>query len=127
MDSSKKTRVLLVDDEPNILVPLEFLMLQQGYDVELAYNGQEALVKMERAIPNIVVLDIMMPEMDGFEVTRQIRNNAKFDKTHIIFLTAKGTDEDKMTGYSKGGEIYLTKPFDNENLVQTVKELIEFG
>lgn len=127
MNASSKTRILLVDDEPNILIPVEFLMTQQGYDVDKAYDGLEALKKMENNVPNLVILDVMMPEMDGFEVARQIRNNAKFDKTQIIFLTAKGTDEDKMNGYSTGGEVYITKPFDNDYLVDAVNELMAYG
>lgn len=127
MNTSSKTRILLVDDEPNILIPVEFLMTQQGYDVDKAYDGLEALKKMENNVPNLVILDVMMPEMDGFEVARQIRNNAKFDKTQIIFLTAKGTDEDKMNGYSTGGEVYITKPFDNDYLVDAVNELMAYG
>jgi DNA-binding response OmpR family regulator len=127
MNASSKMRILLVDDEPNILIPVEFLMTQQGYDVDKAYDGLEALKKMENNVPNLVILDVMMPEMDGFEVARQIRNNAKFDKTQIIFLTAKGTDEDKMNGYSTGGEVYITKPFDNDYLVDAVNELMAYG
>ncbi|MEM0994150.1 MAG: response regulator [Bacteroidota bacterium] len=120
-------KVLLVDDEPNILVPLEFLMKQQGYQVEKAQNGIAALDKMKKDVPNIVILDVMMPGMTGFEVAKQIRAQPKFEDTRIVFLTAKGTPEDKMNGYSNGGEIYITKPFDNSDLVTKVNELIEFG
>ena len=126
-EASNSKRILLVDDEPNIIIPIEFLMQQQGYQVDMAYNGKDALTKMEAHTPDVVILDVMMPEMDGFEVARQIRNNSKYENTSIVFLTAKGTDQDKMSGYDSGGEIYLTKPFENDELVQTVKELIQFG
>lgn len=127
MTSERKYRILLVDDEPNIIIPIEFLMQQQGYVVDKACNGQEALDKMQKIQPNIVVLDVMMPGIDGFEVARQIRQNPDYDDTRIVFLTAKGTDADKLVGYSSGGEIYMTKPFDNDDLVAAITDLIDFG
>lgn len=120
-------RILLVDDEPNIIIPIEFLMKQQGFQVEKAYSGAEALTRMQQYLPNIVILDVMMPGMNGFEVAQQIRNNPRFENTRIIFLTARGTTEDKWKGYAKGGEAYLTKPFDNDELVQLVNELVAYG
>ena len=127
MERTHNASVLLVDDEPNILMAIEFLMKQQGYEVDKAVNGREALAKMKRKTPNVVVLDVMMPGMDGFEVAQRIRKNPDYEKTRIVFLTARGTPEDKMTGYSTGGEVYITKPFDNDKLVNTINELIEFG
>jgi DNA-binding response OmpR family regulator len=127
MSEATTKRVLLVDDEPNIIVALEFLMKQQGYQVDTAYNGQDALQKMEAHIPNVVVLDVMMQGMDGFEVAQQIRRNPALEDTRIVFLTAKGTKEDRMEGYTKGGEVYLTKPFDNDELVSVIGNLMEFG
>ena len=120
-------KILLVDDEPNILVPLEFLMTQQGYTVEKATNGQEALSKMTVFRPDLVILDVMMPGIDGFEVARRIRQNENLDNTRIIFLTAKGSQADRRQGYSMGGEVYISKPFDNDELVNTVSEVLEFG
>ena len=119
-------KILLVDDEPNILVPLEFLMTQQGYTVEKATNGQEALSKMTVFRPDLVILDVMMPGIDGFEVARRIRQNENLDNTRIIFLTAKGSQADRRQGYSMGGEVYISKPFDNDELVNTVSEVLEF-
>ena len=127
MNDYSNKRLLLVDDEPNILVPIEFLMKQQGFQVEKAFNGQEALDNMKANRPDIVILDVMMPEMDGFEVAKQIRSNPAYDKTQIIFLTAKGTHQDRKDGYSSGGEVYLTKPFDNDELVSVVTEMAAFG
>lgn len=112
--------ILLVDDEPNILIALEFLMKQQGYNVETAKNGQEALAIMENFTPDVVLLDVMMPGMDGFEVAKKIREDTALFSTQIIFLTAKGTKEDRRKGYKSGGEIYLTKPFDNAELIESV-------
>lgn len=126
MDKSTTT-VLLVDDEPNILVALEYLVKQAGYRVAKARNGEDALAAVDRHRPHIVVLDVMMPGMDGFEVARRIRSNEDYEDTRIIFLTAKGTKEDRSQGYAKGGEVYLTKPFDNEELINTINEVVEFG
>ncbi|HMQ50238.1 MAG TPA: response regulator [Saprospiraceae bacterium] len=122
-----ETTVLLVDDEPNILIALEFLIQKEGYRVLKAQQGAEALQLMQLHQPEIVVLDVMMPEMDGFEVARKIRSNEAFDKTRIIFLSAKGTQKDRLNGYANGGEIYLTKPFDNQEVLNTINEVVEFG
>ncbi|MEM9920553.1 MAG: response regulator [Bacteroidota bacterium] len=119
--------VLLVDDEPNILVPLEFLIKGEGYRTLTASNGKQALRIMETVQPDLVLLDVMMPEMNGFETAREIRQNPEWAEIHIIFLTAKGTHEDKINGYTSGGEIYLTKPFNNDELLSTVNEILEFG
>jgi DNA-binding response OmpR family regulator len=127
MDSPTKSRVLLVDDEPNILIPIEFLLTQGGFEVRKAFNGQEALQALEEFLPQVMVLDVMMPGMDGFEVARQVRAHPAYENIRIIFLTAKGTVADKIQGYSSGGEVYLTKPFENEELVRTVNEVVEFG
>ncbi len=127
MSLEKKATILLVDDEPNILVPLEFLVKQQGYQVEKATSGQEALDKMSVCLPDLVILDVMMPGMDGFEVARRIRQDERFENTRIIFLTAKGSQADRQSGYSTGGEIYLVKPFDNDELIDIVNELLAFG
>ncbi|MCB9284487.1 MAG: response regulator [Lewinellaceae bacterium] len=127
MGQKKPAKILLVDDEPNILVPIEFLMLQQGYEVRKAFSGQEALDTLSEFKPDVVVLDVMMPGMDGFEVARKIRKLSALRNTRILFLTAKGAEEDRMKGYSTGGEVYMTKPFDNDQLVQVISEVLEFG
>ena len=123
----KSAKILLVDDEPNILVPIEFLMKQQGYEVRKAFSGQEALDTLSGFIADVVVLDVMMPGMDGFEVAKRIREHPDLQNTRILFLTARGSEADRDKGYSTGGEVYLTKPFDNDDLVQVVAEVLEFG
>ena len=125
--NNKDIKILIVDDEPNIVVAIEFLLIQAGYTIEKAFNGQEAIEKVTSFNPNIIVLDVMMPEMDGFETARQIRLMEGKDDTRIVFLTAKGTQQDRKTGYAVGGEIYLIKPFDNDILVSTIDELVKFG
>lgn len=126
-EKNGKPKILLVDDEPNILMALEFLMEQQGFDVRKAGNGQEALNTLGFFQADIVLLDVMMPGMDGFEVASNIRKISAYDNCRIIFLTAKGTDTDKWNGYRSGGEVYLTKPFDNDRLLDTINEVLEFG
>jgi DNA-binding response OmpR family regulator len=123
----KKKKILLVDDEPNILVALEYLFEEEGFTVQKAFDGHQALLKLQSFHPNVVVLDVMMPGMDGFEVARRIRHIEKFDDVKIVFLTAKGTSEDRRMGYGSGGETYHTKPFDNEELVNVINEMVEFG
>lgn len=120
-------RILLVDDEPNILLAIEFLLKKEGYTIQKAFDGQQALELAASFRPDIIVLDVMMPELDGFEVAQRIRNTPSFEDVRIIFLTAKGTPNDKMRGYSSGGEVYLIKPFDNDELVRIVNEIVEFG
>jgi DNA-binding response OmpR family regulator len=123
----KTTKVLLVDDEPNILIALEFLFENEGYTIEKAFDGHQALEKAASFKPDIIVLDVMMPGLDGFEVARQLRHIEGFETTKIVFLTAKGTSKDKMKGYGSGGEVYITKPFDNDDLLRKISEIVEFG
>lgn len=124
-DSAAK--VLIVDDEPNIIVAIEFLLQHEGYQVRKAYDGPQALDIAAQFLPDIIILDVMMPGMSGFEVAQQIRRQPSLEYTKIIFLTAKGTQRDKETGYAKGAEAYMLKPFDNDELVMTVNEMLAYG
>ena len=125
MNQTKKTRkkVLLVDDEPNILIALTFLFEKEGYIVENAVDGKDAIEKARSFQPDLIVLDVMMPHLDGFEAAKQIRLMPNMDFTPIFFLTAKGSSEDKLKGYESGAEYYITKPFDNDNLLRLVNEI----
>jgi two-component system alkaline phosphatase synthesis response regulator PhoP len=127
MTTSGGAKVLIVDDEPNIVLALEFLLEREGYQVKKAYDGQQALETLSTFIPDIIVLDVMMPGIDGFETARRIRNNPALELAKIVFLTAKGTQRDKETGYANGAEYYLIKPFDNEVFVSTINEIMAFG
>ena len=124
---SPTAKILIVDDEPNIVVALEFLLSQRGFQTAKAHRGEEALRLFPSFAPDLVVLDVMMPGMDGFEVARQIRSNPNYPNTRSIFLTARSTDEDRLKGYANGGDVYLPKPFDNETLLTTIKEVILYG
>ncbi|MEI6412285.1 MAG: response regulator [Bacteroidota bacterium] len=127
MITSGDAKVLIVDDEPNIVLALEFLLEREGYQVKKAYDGQQALDVLITFVPDIIVLDVMMPGIDGFETAKRIRNNPALELTKIVFLTAKGTQRDKETGYANGAEYYLIKPFDNEVFVSTINEIMAFG
>ncbi|MEZ4988223.1 MAG: response regulator [Saprospiraceae bacterium] len=119
--------VLLVDDEPNILLALEFLIRQKGFQVVKATNGTEGVALAKRYKPDIAVLDVMMPGLDGFEVAKTIRKTPELSHTTIIFLTAKSAAQDRQKGYANGGEIYLSKPFDNQELVDIISEVYQYG
>jgi len=118
-------RILLVDDEPSILLSLEFLMEQEGYDVQTATDGDEALQAVSEKLPDLILLDIMMPKRDGFEVCQTIRANPEWKETKIILLTAKGREVDQEKGLALGADDYVTKPFATQELVKKVKMVLE--
>jgi DNA-binding response OmpR family regulator len=117
-------QILIVDDEPNIVVPLQFLMEQNGYDVIVAQSGEEALESIAKYKPDLMLLDIMLPGIDGFEVCQIVRLKPEWQKTKIIFLTAKGRDVDIARGLVLGADAYVTKPFSNAEIVARVRELL---
>jgi len=117
--------ILIVDDEPNIVVPLQFLMEQNGYRTLVAQSGEEALESISKEKPDLVLLDIMLPGIDGFEVCEIIRLKPEWRHIRIIFLTAKGREVDVAKGLILGADEYITKPFSNQQIVETVKKLLE--
>ncbi|MEM8900198.1 MAG: response regulator [Bacteroidota bacterium] len=127
MERQGPRNILIVDDEPHIIVAIEFLMKEQGYHVLTAGDGKEALEVMNTFSPDLIILDVMMPNMNGLEAAKEIRKNPKWSESQIVFLTAKGTDTDKLNGYGSGGDTYLTKPFDNDELVRRVNEMLTYG
>jgi two-component system alkaline phosphatase synthesis response regulator PhoP len=119
------TKILIADDEPNILISLEFLMKREGYEVVLARDGQEAIDAIARERPDLVLLDVMMPVKTGFDVCHEVRNSETLRDTLIVMLTAKGRDTDVAKGLALGANAYMTKPFSTRELVQKVKEMLE--
>ena len=117
-------KVLIVDDEPNIVVPLEFLMERKGYTVAVAHSGEEALEAISKFQPDLVLLDIMLPGIDGYEVCEIVRLNSALNNIRIIFLTAKGREVDIAKGMVLGADAYITKPFSNETVLRRVSELL---
>ena len=118
-------KILIVDDEPSIIVPVQFLMEQNGYDVMVAFSGEEAMEVIEENEPDLILLDIMLPVIDGFEVCQRVRENPQWNKIKIILLTALGSDANVEKGLSLGADAYITKPFSNIEIVDKVKELLE--
>ncbi len=117
--------ILIVDDEPNVVMPIQFLMEQQGYRVMTAERGEDALDLIYQYKPDLVLLDIMLPGIDGYEVCEIIRLNPDFRDVKIIFLTAKGRESEIAKGLALGADAYISKPFSNTTLVARVKELLE--
>jgi DNA-binding response OmpR family regulator len=117
--------ILIVDDEPNVVVPIQFLMEQQGYRVMIAERGEDALDLIYHYKPDLVILDIMLPGMDGYEVCEIVRLNPDYRNIKIIFLTAKGREVEIAKGLALGADAYITKPYSNAELVAKVKELLE--
>jgi PleD family two-component response regulator len=124
---SSSYRILVVDDEPHIRHILEFTLEKAGYQVFTATNGEEALEKMSEVKPNLVLLDVMMPKMDGFEVCRKMRQDFVLNQIPVIILTAKGDLNEKVKGLEGGANDYLVKPYSNEELLLRVKNVLEWN
>ncbi|MGI4762651.1 MAG: response regulator transcription factor [Janthinobacterium lividum] len=119
--------ILLVDDEPNIVMSLEFLMRKNGYQVGIARNGTEALAAINQTPYDLVLLDVMMPDVDGYQVCRQLRQRPDRAATKVIFLSAKSQPADVQKGYDAGADLYIPKPFSTRQLMQKVRELLGEG
>ena len=116
--------VLIVDDEPNIILSLEFLMKQAGYIVRVAGDGEAALIAIAADPPDLVLLDAMMPKRNGFDVCQTIRSNPDWRSVRILMLTAKGRDVERDKGLALGADDYITKPFSTVEVVERVKRLL---
>jgi len=115
-------KILVVDDEPNIVDVLVMALRFQGFEVETASTGEEALAQVRRFLPDLVVLDVMLPDMEGFDVAKRL--GGRRERVPIIFLTARDATEDKIRGLSLGGDDYMTKPFSLEELVARVRSIM---
>lgn len=121
--SASAPRVLIVDDEPNIVMSLEFLMRRNGYEVSIARNGTEALEAIDRESHAVILLDIMMPDVDGYQVCQHIKSRPDRREAKVIFLSAKSRESDIKRGYEAGADLYLTKPFSPRQLMEKVRSL----
>lgn len=119
-----KKRILIVDDEPNIVVPLEFLMQQNNYDVQTAETGEKALDLISNWKPDLILLDIMLPGMDGYEVCQKIRQEKELNHIRIVFLSAMARSIDIAKGMGLAADDYITKPFAIDYVVNKIKELL---
>ncbi len=118
-------KILIVDDEPSIVAPLQFLMERNGYRVSVAASGEEALETIERDPPDLVLLDVMLPGLSGFDVCRMIRENSALSNVRIILVTALGRKINVAKGMALGADDYIVKPFGNRELVAKVKQLLD--
>jgi two-component system alkaline phosphatase synthesis response regulator PhoP len=120
----KNGKVLVVDDEVNITQILEFSIGSEGYEVLTASNGEEAIDKARREQPDLIILDIMMPKIDGYEACRILKANPITKNIPVVLLTAKGRDIDKRLGYEVGASDYIIKPFSPNKLIERIHELL---
>ena len=118
-------KILIADDEQNIVISLEFLMKREGFSVCIANDGQEALDLVRSELPDLVLLDVMMPRKNGYDVCQEIRAEPALQKTRILMLTAKGRETEVTKGMAMGADAYMTKPFSTRELVSKVKALLQ--
>ena len=114
-------RILIADDEPNIVISLEYLLQREGYRVLVARDGQEALDTLRAAPPDLVLLDVMLPGVSGFDVCQKIRENPAWNGIRVLMLTAKGRDVEMSKGMALGADAYITKPFSTKELLAQIR------
>ena len=117
-------KILIVDDEPNIVMSLEYAFKKKAFEVFVARDGTEALEIAKKQIPNVILLDIMMPQMDGYETLKRLRKDKNLADTKVIFLSAKSKMADVEKGLDMGADSYMTKPFSIKKIITDVEQLI---
>jgi DNA-binding response OmpR family regulator len=117
-------RILIVDDEPNIVISLEYLMKKEGFQIAVATDGEAALKQASSFLPDLILLDVMMPKKSGFEVCQALRADPAQAAVKIIMLTAKGRETEVAKGLALGADAYVTKPFSTKELVVQIKSLL---
>jgi two-component system alkaline phosphatase synthesis response regulator PhoP len=122
--STAKQKILIVDDEPDILELIEYNLKKEGYQVFLARNGQEAVTEAKRSLPDLIVLDIMMPKMDGIEACRIMRTMPEFKNTFMVFLTARSEEYSEIAGFNVGADDYIAKPIKPRALVSRINAIL---
>ena len=118
-------KILIVDDEPSIVLSLDYLMRKNGFNPFIARNGEEALTIVDKEKPELIILDIMMPGIDGYQVCEKLKTNPLTSSIKIIFLSAKSGKEAIEKGMSVGADMYLTKPFNTKQIMQEVVKLLQ--
>lgn len=116
---------MLVDDDPNLILLVKDYLEFRGYDVVTAENGREALDKLEKQLPDLIICDVMMPEMDGYTLVRHVREDPRTSWIPVLFLSAKGQSQDRVKGLSTGADVYIVKPFEPEELVAQVESSLK--
>jgi len=118
-------KILIVDDEPNIVMTLEYTFKKNNFEVFIARDGKEALDILKNQLPDIIILDVMMPMVDGFATLEQIKKDKRLNHCKVIFLSAKNKEKDIEKGLALGANLYVVKPFSIKKLVEQVNELIQ--
>ena len=119
--------VLVVEDEPNIVLSLEYVIKKAGYEVRVARDGEEALKAVEEAAPDLILLDVMIPKRDGYDVCQTIRANPAWNDVNIIMLTARGREVEREKGLALGADAYITKPFSTREPTDRLKRVLGAG
>ena len=114
-------KLLLIDDDPNLILLVKEYLELRGYDVTTAKNGREALRMLEKDSPNLIICDVMMPEMDGYSFVKRVRDNPQTAYLPILFLSAKGQTQDRVEGLNTGADVYMVKPFEPDELVAQIE------
>ena len=126
-DNSQKDskKLLLIDDDPNLILLVKDYLEFRGYDVMTAENGREALEVLDRKVPDMIICDVMMPEMDGYSLVKHIRQESRTNTIPVLFLSAKGQSQDRVKGLNEGADVYMVKPFEPEELVAQVESSLK--
>lgn len=117
--------VLIAEDEPNIVESLSFLLERAGFEVSVQSDGREALEAARSRVPDVLILDVMLPSMDGYEILRQLKADPQTSNVPVMMLTAKGQREDRETALKCGADLFVTKPFSNAEIVEAVQNLAD--
>ena len=120
-------KILIVDDEPNIVMSLEYTFKKNNFEVFIARDGQEALDILEKTFPDVIILDVMMPMVDGYATLKQIKNDTNLSHTKVVFLSAKNKESDIDKGLALGADAYMTKPFSIKKVVDQVLDLLKIN
>ncbi len=123
--ADSKRKVLIVDDEPNIVTALDFLLKRSGYDVRVAGTGEDALEQIESYVPDVVLLDIMIPQKSGYEVCQRVRERPEWGHIKIVMLSARGREAEVSKGLSLGADLYITKPFSTHELIAAIDRFFD--
>ncbi|MDD3593964.1 MAG: response regulator [Candidatus Gastranaerophilales bacterium] len=121
---SRKT-VLIADDEADIVETMQFMLEAEGFNTLVAYNGEEALMYAKENIPDLILLDVMMPKMNGYKVSRLLKFDSKYKNIPILMLTARSQEEDKLIGEETGADEYITKPFEITAVIDKIKQYLK--
>ena len=126
-DNSQKDhkKLLLIDDDPNLILLVKDYLEFRGYNVDTAENGREALEVLDQIVPDMIICDVMMPEMDGYALVKHIRQEPTTNRIPVLFLSAKGQSQDRVKGLNEGADVYMSKPFEPEELVAQVESSLK--